>query len=130
MRRAQSGGVITYFKDGKHGVRGIRSRVVNGKRTDLAELLLSKLRKEICGGPRGPSYPLREEAWRLFQGHTRFARRNGIHICTEDKEETLLLLLLLGKRSSRSRPSLIFVCSLPSSVSRSFSRAWVAFWIA
>jgi hypothetical protein len=31
MRGAQSGGVITYVRNGSKGVRGVRSRVVNGK---------------------------------------------------------------------------------------------------
>ena len=66
MRGAQSGGVITYVKDGKHGVRGIRSRVVNGKRTDLSELTVAKLKSDQSMAPLidGP---------RIYAGHTRFA---------------------------------------------------------
>jgi hypothetical protein len=36
MRGAQSGGVVTYITKGIKGFFGIRSRVVNGKRTDLS----------------------------------------------------------------------------------------------
>lgn len=43
MRGAQSGGVVTYADDGGAnktiGLRGIRSRVCNGKRTDLSKLV-------------------------------------------------------------------------------------------
>ena len=65
MRGAQSGGVITYVKD-RHGVRGIRSRVVNGKRTDLSELTVAKLKSDQSMAPLidGP---------RIYAGHTRFA---------------------------------------------------------
>ena len=42
MRGAQSGGIVTYVPK-KDGLKGIRSRVVNGKRTDLSELVTSKV---------------------------------------------------------------------------------------
>ena len=66
MRGAQSGGVITYVKKGSTGVRGIRSRVVNGKRTDLSELVTKKLGSDQRGASLldGP---------RIYAGHTRFA---------------------------------------------------------
>ena len=62
MRGAQSAGIVTYT--GKTN-QGIRKRVVNGKRTDLCDLLMRK-----CAGVLHPS---RIEAPQLFQGHTRFA---------------------------------------------------------
>ena len=45
MRGAQSGGVVTYVpsRGGAKGSTGIRSRVVNGKRTNLATLVASKV---------------------------------------------------------------------------------------
>ena len=66
MRGAQSGGVVTYVKNGKKGVKGVRSRVVNGKRTDLSELVANKLSSDqkFCQLLDGP---------RLYAGHTRFA---------------------------------------------------------
>lgn len=66
MRGAQSGGVITYVRNGAKGVRGIRSRVVNGKRTDLSVLITEKLRRDQRWAPLidGP---------RIYAGHTRFA---------------------------------------------------------
>ena len=65
MRGAQSGGVITYVKKGR-GVKGVRSRVVNGKRTDLSKLIVDKLASDqtfasLLDGPR------------IYAGHTRFA---------------------------------------------------------
>lgn len=72
VRGAQSAGLVTYERSGVSSV-GLRCRVVNGKRTDLADLLLSKVLREIKGGSSGGAYPHPSEAWRLFQGHTRFA---------------------------------------------------------
>lgn len=57
MRGAQSGGVLTFHKG-----KGTRSRVVNRKRTDLAELLRKKVARDV--GFRQP---------RTYCGHTRFA---------------------------------------------------------
>eukprot|EP00526_Cylindrotheca_closterium_P029493 CAMPEP_0113659004 /NCGR_PEP_ID=MMETSP0017_2-20120614/32085_1 /TAXON_ID=2856 /ORGANISM="Cylindrotheca closterium" /LENGTH=40 /DNA_ID=CAMNT_0000573443 /DNA_START=376 /DNA_END=494 /DNA_ORIENTATION=+ /assembly_acc=CAM_ASM_000147 len=39
MRGAQSGGVVTYVPNGKNNMKAIRTRVVNGKRTDLSKLV-------------------------------------------------------------------------------------------
>lgn len=68
MRGAQTGGVVTWVnnKDGG-GAQPIRSRVVNGKRTDLSQEIRKKLDLEICsGGKLQPSI-------RCLMGHTRFA---------------------------------------------------------
>ena len=45
MRGAQSGGVVTYVPSGggSKGTTGIRSRVVNGKRTNLSTLVVDKV---------------------------------------------------------------------------------------
>ena len=45
MRGAQSGGTVTYVPSngGKRGSTGIRSRVVNGKRTNLSHLVANKV---------------------------------------------------------------------------------------
>lgn len=66
MRGAQSGGVVTYVKNGSKGFKGYRSRVVNGKRTDLSELIVTKLKRDLRFAPLldGP---------RVYAGHTRFA---------------------------------------------------------
>jgi hypothetical protein len=64
MRGAQSAGVITYVPKGK-GTKGIRKRVVNGKRTDLCDLLMAKFGSQMdTSAVKAPQ---------LFQGHTRFA---------------------------------------------------------
>jgi hypothetical protein len=45
MRGAQCGGVVTYVNgSGTHGATGARARVVNGKRNNLSELVVAKLR--------------------------------------------------------------------------------------
>ncbi len=41
MRGAQCAGVVSYIPDSKGGTKGIRTRVMNGKRTDLSELVAS-----------------------------------------------------------------------------------------
>ena len=66
MRGAQSGGVVTYASKSGLGFKGIRSRVVNGKRTDLSELIVGKLQSDLRFAPllEGP---------RVYAGHTRFA---------------------------------------------------------
>ena len=61
VRGAQSAGLVTYL-DKQEGATGLRCRVVNGKRTDLADLLLAKF-----------SNALQSNSTRLYQGHTRFA---------------------------------------------------------
>jgi hypothetical protein len=67
MRGAQTGGVVTWAKQGQGELSGIRSRVVNGKRTDLSHGVVSKVYKDaftrgkVKAGIRG------------FFGHTRFA---------------------------------------------------------
>ena len=43
MRGAQSGGVVTYYPQRGGGLVGVRSRVVNGKRTDLSQLVVNKV---------------------------------------------------------------------------------------
>ena len=64
MRGAQSAGVVTYVPKGK-GTKGIRKRVVNGKRTDLCDLLMAKFGSQMdTSAVKAPQ---------LFQGHTRFA---------------------------------------------------------
>ena len=71
VRGAQSAGLVTYVPQrGSHV--GLRSRVVNGKRTDLSTLLLNKFERDLrwaegLGRGDGGEMP------RLFQGHTRFA---------------------------------------------------------
>lgn len=62
VRGAQSAGLVTYERSG-----GLRCRVVNGKRTDLADLLLTKMQRDIRGGVSGVAFPLPNETWRLFQ---------------------------------------------------------------
>ncbi len=57
MRGAQSGGVVTFEpsssgaegKDANPGIRGVRSRVVNAKRTVLSEGVRKKIEKDNCG---------------------------------------------------------------------------------
>eukprot|EP00931_Biecheleriopsis_adriatica_P026260 TRINITY_DN15999_c0_g2_i2.p1 TRINITY_DN15999_c0_g2~~TRINITY_DN15999_c0_g2_i2.p1 ORF type:complete len:1401 (-),score=231.76 TRINITY_DN15999_c0_g2_i2:11-4213(-) len=72
MRGAQTGGVVTYVKANRKAgnVRGVRSRVVNSKRTDLSKLVRAKLDR----------YEFQAKWWtglmdgvRFYAGHTRFA---------------------------------------------------------
>jgi hypothetical protein len=65
MRGAQSAGVVTYQASSAAGVRGVRHRVVNGKRTDLSDKLFDDAR--AITRPKAISAP------QVFQGHTRFA---------------------------------------------------------
>ena len=69
MRGAQSGGVVTYRPTRGGGCKGIRSRVVNAKRTDLSVLVRKRLEKDTPVGDavRPPM------AVRFYGGHTRFA---------------------------------------------------------
>ena len=85
MRGAQSGGVVTYNDGGDadamsgdavdvtragrggKGLRSVRVRVVNGKRTDLSKLVRGKLQRAVAGVRQSPR--LRQ----FFAGHTRFA---------------------------------------------------------
>jgi hypothetical protein len=63
MRGAQSGGVVTFQPD-KHGLKGIRSRVVNQKRTDLSQLVRKCIERNVN---------IRKGDIAFFSGHTRFA---------------------------------------------------------
>ena len=98
MRGAQSGGVVT-FEPTKYStnnqeqtstsplhpptLKGIRSRVVNAKRTDLSKIIKQKLIKDNCsplnGNLRGynkAEYTVNDGGGKLvrgFFGHTRFA---------------------------------------------------------
>lgn len=74
MRGAQSGGVVTYAPLEDKGAVGVRTRVVNGKRTNLSELLTEKLAKEAraarkYGELAGPVF---------YAGHTRFATSSKV----------------------------------------------------
>ena len=64
MRGAQSAGLVTYNAKARGHV-GSRHRVVNGKRTTLSDLLLSKCRAMLNASAIA--------APQFFQGHTRFA---------------------------------------------------------
>ena len=65
MRGAQSAGLVTYQRAADGGAVGVRKRVVNGKRTDLCDLLMKKYKSELeAANIAAPA---------LFQGHTRFA---------------------------------------------------------
>lgn len=72
LRGAQSAGIATWHLHAKRRPaligtkrRGVRVRVVNGKRTDLSELLIAKCERDgLFDGIH---------AQQIFQGHTRFA---------------------------------------------------------
>ena len=73
-RGAQSGGVVSFTDGGGGGgavtlksLRGVRVRVVNGKRTDLSKLVRAKLQRAVAGLRRSPTFHP------FFAGHTRFA---------------------------------------------------------
>jgi hypothetical protein len=71
MRGAQSGGVITFKPDSKNNLRGIRSRCVNSKRTDLSKLIRSKVHHDVFPTMGGKPFP--KDFVPVFSGHTRFA---------------------------------------------------------
>ena len=66
VRGAQSAGLVTY-ETASAGVRGVRSRVVNRKRTDLDDLLLARIARTLRGRVFAQDRP------RIFHAHTRFA---------------------------------------------------------
>jgi hypothetical protein len=67
MRGAQSGGVITWAKNRKDEYYGIRSRTVNGKRTDLSKRLREQVEYDAFSNGK-----IRTGIQGFF-GHTRFA---------------------------------------------------------
>jgi hypothetical protein len=79
IRGAQSGGIVTFTKDSNEGMRGLRSRIVNGKRTNLSILLLKKLVASerwarLMATLSGRSLLSAQGDYsRLYCGHTRFA---------------------------------------------------------
>ena len=79
MRGAQCAGLVSYTTDRNDNSTAARSRVVNGKRTDLCEKLLSQRRTRAMLGAatrRAPDggAPL------VFQGHTRFATSSIVNL--------------------------------------------------
>jgi len=70
MRGAQSGGVITYCRSKRLPV-GVRSRVVNKKRTDLSKLIRAKVKRDVFDSLAN-SFPS-DGFVPFFSGHTRFA---------------------------------------------------------
>ncbi len=96
MRGAQSGGVVTFEPTSSRGkgganpvIRGVRSRVVNAKRTVLSEGVRKKIERDNCGllggkklkgwndaefnAIQGESSVAAKRLVRGFFGHTRFA---------------------------------------------------------
>lgn len=95
MRGAQSGGVVTFeptsyssllpkssssTSTSPLSLRGIRSRTINAKRSDLSHRIIAKIKKDNCtmrGNLRGwnkPEYNVNSgRLIRAFFGHTRFA---------------------------------------------------------
>lgn len=71
MRGAQSGGVVTFKPDNKHNLKGIRSRCVNSKRTDLSKLVRAKVQRDVFSKFGGNPFP--KNSVTVMSGHTRFA---------------------------------------------------------
>jgi len=71
-RGAHSGGLVTYRKGRGGDQLGSRTRVVNGKRTQLGDLLLAYFLRNI-ERQRGFGSASAISAPQLFSGHTRFA---------------------------------------------------------
>ena len=68
-RGAQSAGIVTFRRQANGSAMGVRSRVVNGKRSDLADLVLNDFGRRM-------GYQLSRFASahpQILQGHTRFA---------------------------------------------------------
>ena len=76
MRGAQSGGVITYCRSKRLPAKanpmvGVRTRVVNKKRTDLSKLIRAKVKGDVYDS-LSHSFPS-DGFVPFFSGHTRFA---------------------------------------------------------
>lgn len=65
VRGAQTAGLITYAGSRASNVKGVRRRVVNGKRSDLSDKLMRRSRPLFRASAI--------KAPQIFQGHTRFA---------------------------------------------------------
>mmetsp|Transcript_44819 Transcript_44819/g.112412 ORF Transcript_44819/g.112412 Transcript_44819/m.112412 type:complete len:1579 (+) Transcript_44819:96-4832(+) len=108
MRGAQCGGVVSY-KDGKSGKVGERFRVINGKRTDLSELISTGVKKKLAAKAEmdGPM---------VFAGHTRFATTSKVtmdgchpHQWTPKKDYTYWEQVD-GKWSKRVATMEVYIC--------------------
>ena len=73
MRGAQSGGVITYVPNSSGSLKGIRSRVVNRKRTDLSVEVRRKVQRDVFGGSVTKQNRFPKDHVVAMSGHTRFA---------------------------------------------------------
>jgi hypothetical protein len=72
-RGAHSAGVMTYVpQQKKFGLRGVRSRVVNGKRSDLSKTILDRfqLNQKLASYRFGPE----KSAAKVFTGHVQFLK--------------------------------------------------------
>lgn len=85
MRGAQCGGVLTYEEKASSSrgdmpqLNGHRSRVVNGKRTDLSKGLRRKVEKDTCNPITGKLHKCNDTSFvKGFFGHTRFATTSKV----------------------------------------------------
>jgi len=74
-RGAQAGGVITYVKGSGGSLKGVRSRVVNGKRTNLSTLIANKV---SSNDSKAGLFDGHIDSPRLYAGHTRFATTSKV----------------------------------------------------
>ena len=108
MRGAQSGGIVTFEEEkGEGNMRGVRSRVVNMKRTDLSKLLRSKTERESKGKMKLAE---KKAQTRIFCGHTRFATTSkatfdGTHPHQWSPKQDLLVYGLKQTKSGSTRVS-------------------------
>ena len=72
MRGSQSGGLITFNKS-LFGSEGVRTRVVNGKRGDLASKLIKAFSRDVWMSERSSGILKEDSGTKVFAGHTRFA---------------------------------------------------------
>lgn len=85
MRGAQCGGVLTYEEKASSSrgdmpqMNGRRSRVVNGKRTDLSKGIRRKVEKDACNPITGKLHRYNDTSFvKGFFGHTRFATTSKV----------------------------------------------------
>lgn len=85
MRGAQCGGVLTYEENVSSSrgnmpqLNGHRSRVVNGKRTDLSKGIRRKVEKDACNPITGKLHRYNDTSFvKGFFGHTRFATTSKV----------------------------------------------------
>ena len=118
MRGAQSGGVVTFEPERYSGndkpasvpppMRGVRSRVVNAKRTDLSKGVRRKVVKDNCERISGNLRGWDKSEYNINLGGGRLVRGFFGHTVSTSDE---ILLLPKALQSAMHSPSIYFICA-------------------